>query len=252
MEFSRSVLEAASWRLASELVRRNPTVITVYQVHAVGGMADTLRVVSDGGARTVLNRNGSIQVQSRHSHGGATSQAQAGAIHKLDWRDYLGAPDPRDLANRLTELAGLPVPQRLPASTAPVLVFRLLAAIAGLAVLAQPVSITMGMTDTDSFSGSAPAPWWREVVGPAGSLATPTKADASRGLDPAYRWWRVVHQDFTLTLETSTAAVWVHGPAKSSTSPSGTTLDGATRIDLVNRYDSVGRSIPRLLASLLA
>ncbi|MFN7149627.1 MAG: hypothetical protein ACK4V6_09100 [Microthrixaceae bacterium] len=64
----RSVLEAASWRLGSEVVRRHPTRTRLFHGHPGGGQYDVLWVRSPSGSEGVdvpMNRNGTIQVHAR-------------------------------------------------------------------------------------------------------------------------------------------------------------------------------------------
>ena len=87
-----SVLEAASWRLASELVRRHPVTTRILHTHPGGGQYDCLTITSpngDGGS-VQLNRNGTIQVDDRFD--GRTGELW----EPTDWDDYLRA-DPREL-----------------------------------------------------------------------------------------------------------------------------------------------------------
>jgi len=83
-----SLLEAASWRLASELVRRHPSAVRLIRAHPGGGQYDCLCVVPhetglEGGVN--LNRNGTIQVQ--HRFDGRTPQWDP-----VEWDDYFGSP----------------------------------------------------------------------------------------------------------------------------------------------------------------
>jgi T3SS (YopN, CesT) and YbjN peptide-binding chaperone 2 len=62
-----SVLEAASWRLASELVRRHPSTLRLIRAHPGGGQSDVLWLLPSSGevGDVRLNRAGSISVLSR-------------------------------------------------------------------------------------------------------------------------------------------------------------------------------------------
>jgi hypothetical protein len=156
----RSVLEAASWRLASELVRRHPRTTRVIHTHPGGGLYDCLTITSptgDGGT-VHLNRNGTIQVHARFD--GRPDEDW----EPTDWDDYLRA-DPRDFLDRLERACGLPTPAHVPSSRPATLTYRLLAALAATAVKSvHPIEIHSGQLDTsgydsgpnlalDSFSG---------------------------------------------------------------------------------------------------
>lgn len=89
-----SVLEAASWRLASELVRRHPDRLRILRTHPGGGQYDCLTVTTraaDGGV-IQLNRLGTIQV---HERFGST---EAPPSEPVEWDTYLRA-DPREFLN---------------------------------------------------------------------------------------------------------------------------------------------------------
>jgi hypothetical protein len=147
----RSVLEAASWRLASELVRRHPVTTRMIHTHPGGGLYDCLTITSptgDGGT-VHLNRNGTIQVHARFD-GRADERWEP-----TDWDDYLRA-DPRDFLDRLERACGLPSPAHVPSSTPATLTYRLLAALATTAVKSvHPIEIHSGQLDT-SGHGSGP------------------------------------------------------------------------------------------------
>ena len=64
----RSVLEAASWRLAGELMPRRPRALRLVRSLPGGGRSDSLRRLSasgDDGGGVRLDRNGTILDQDR-------------------------------------------------------------------------------------------------------------------------------------------------------------------------------------------
>ena len=107
----RSVLEAASWRLASELVRRHPLTTRVLHTHPGGGQYDCLTITSPTatGGTIQLNRNGSIQVHQRFD------DSPDPQWEPTSWDEYLRA-DPRAFLNVLERAAGLPTPRYVPPS----------------------------------------------------------------------------------------------------------------------------------------
>jgi hypothetical protein len=145
----RSVLEAASWRLASELVRRHPNTTRLIRAHPGGGQSDCLWILPTAGARgdVRLNRNGTIQVLERFDGRPANAWQPSG------WDEYLRS-DPRQFLHRLEVSAGLPVPQQVPPATPTTLTYRVLAAIASTAVKSvHPIDIQPGMIDTSGYGG---------------------------------------------------------------------------------------------------
>ena len=99
----RAVLEAASWRLASALLRRHPDRLRLIRAFPAGGQADCLWLLSrDGGAGDVrLNRHGTIQVVTRFDRLPVTGP------ELVCWADYLRT-DHRDSVRTLEAQAGLP------------------------------------------------------------------------------------------------------------------------------------------------
>jgi len=147
----RSVLEAVSWRLASELVRRHPSAIRLIRGDPKGGMSDLLwlSAKSGQGGDVRLNRMGAITVWERFDG------RPADAWPETSWDEYLWA-DPYDFLERLEAAAGLPAPSKVPAATPTTLTYRVLAAIASTAVKSvEPVDIQMGFMDTTDY-GNGP------------------------------------------------------------------------------------------------
>ncbi|WP_375502610.1 hypothetical protein [uncultured Jatrophihabitans sp.] len=106
-----TVIEAVSWRLASELHRRHPSTTGLLRWHPGGGQSDCLSLRSTSGEEgdIRLNRNGTIQVTARFD-------GRAPTRPPTTWDDYLRA-DPRQFLHGLESDAGLPAPSTLPAST---------------------------------------------------------------------------------------------------------------------------------------
>lgn len=150
----RSVVEAASWRLASELVRRHPTVLRLVRGHPGGGQSDCLWLLplfgDQGDVR--LNRVGTIQVLERFD--GRT----ADGWQPTEWSEYLFA-EPRGFLYRLEREAGLPTPSQAPSSTPRTLTYRVLAAITATAFKSvHPIEIQQGYIDSSGFAMSHDEP----------------------------------------------------------------------------------------------
>jgi len=125
----RSVLEAVSWRLASELVRRHPDTTSLMSGHPGGGQYDCLMVFPTAGPSgdVQLNRNGRIHVLERFDG------RPPDAWEPTTWEEYMGA-DPREFLRRLEIAAGLPEPHEVPSATPATLIYRVLAAVASTAI----------------------------------------------------------------------------------------------------------------------
>lgn len=196
----RTVLEAASWRLASELVRRNPETLRLIRAHPGGGQSDCLWLLPRHGAPgdVRLNRAGTIQVLERFD-------GRPGEWSATGWHDYLDA-DPREFLGRLESAAGLPSPSTVPASTRRTLTLRVLAAIAATAFkTVHPIDIEPGYIDTSGYDGG-PNEQLDAFTVPA-ELKRPRPDDFYE--QPGYRFW-VVKRDETpiLALEQDAGLAW--------------------------------------------
>ena len=183
----RSVLEAVSWRLASELMRRHPMTTRLIRAHPGGGLSDCLWILPTAGeaGETRLNRNGTIQVLERFDG------RPADMWEPTEWEEYLGA-DPREFLHRLEVAAGLPVPQHVPAATSTTLTYRVLAAIAATAIkTVHPIEIQLGFFDT-SGSGAGRNEALAQFPIPAELLwARPDDFFGESG----YRFWTVLRDE---------------------------------------------------------
>jgi hypothetical protein len=180
----RSVLEAASWRLASELARRHPKAVRVARTHPGGGQYDCLTLVDmDQGPGTIqLNRNGTIQVHQRFD-------GREPMWRPTEWDEYLRA-DPREFLHRLEVEAGLPSPSSVPLSTPRTLTLRVLAAIASTAVKSvDPIEITSGMIDTSGYGGGVNEADFEPFTMIPNDLFVPQMYDLDD--EVGYRFWFV-------------------------------------------------------------
>jgi hypothetical protein len=148
-ESDRSVIEAASWRLASELVRRHPATTRIRHTQPCSGQYDCLTITSATGVKghIDLNREGRIHLLQRFD-GEPGDQREP-----IEWDEYLQA-DPRAFLDELERAAGLPTPTHVPPSTARTLTYRVLAALAATAFKSvHPIEIQPGYWANDLGSG---------------------------------------------------------------------------------------------------
>jgi hypothetical protein len=203
----RSVLQAVSWRLASELFRRHPNTTRLIRGHPGGGQSDCLWLLplvgEHGDVR--LNRHGTIQVLERFDGRPADEWAPT------TWDDYLRA-DPRHFLDRLERAAGLPTPSQVPPATAATLTCGMLAAIAATAVkTVAPIDIQLGSIDTSGYGGG-PNPALDAFSGIPEELRRPRPDDFFG--EPGYRFWIVLRNDVPiLAFEHQAGLVWTtHHP----------------------------------------
>ncbi len=198
----RSVLEAASWRLASELARRHPTATRVIRAHPGGGQYDCLCLMPQPGCagNVQLNRNGTIHVLERFDG------LPVDDYDSIRWDEYLRA-DPREFLHRLEVAAGLPSPAEVPAATPSTLTYRVLAAIASTAVKSvHPIDIQLGFIDSSGYGGG-PNPALHEFVAIDSELLRRRPGDMFG--EPGYRFWIVSRDDVpVLAFEHHKALAW--------------------------------------------
>ncbi len=115
-------VEAASWVLASELVRRAPRRLRVIQTHPGGGAYDCLSVLDGGRHVSDLNRQGSLHVLER------LDGQSAGAVTLDVWPRMAAGENPRVILDEWCRHLGLAVPATLPAGTPASLTYRVIAA----------------------------------------------------------------------------------------------------------------------------
>lgn len=228
--YDGSILEAVSWRLASELVRRHPDTLRLIRGHPAGGQSDVLWITAldDGPGDLRLNRAGTIQVLARFD-GSADLQ-----LEPVQWETYIRA-DPRQFLARLEAAAGLPIRARVPAARPTTLTYRVLAALASMAIkTVHPISIQQGFIDTSGYGG-----------GPNETLSAfeiPQELLRTRPDDfysePGYRFW-IVHLDDApiLAIEQRAALAWVPHRAQA--------------ISLMDLYARANRSVLVAVGELL-
>lgn len=226
----RSLIEAASWRLASELMRRHPNDVRLFRGHPGGGQYDLLWMIGipEPGVDVRLNRNGSIQVHGRADGGHELSWTPTG------WSDYLSA-DPKGFVERLERAVGWSSPNQVPPSTPVTLTYRVLAALAGFgAKTVHPIWIEQGFIDTAGYDGG-PNKRMREFTIP--DVLTAARPDDAFG-EPGYRFWIPVRDNTPLAaIEQTTATAWFIGESEP--------------IDLLAAYRSMAKEPVLVAAAVL-
>lgn len=205
-DFDRSVVEAASWRLASEMVRRHPTVLRLIRGHPGGGQSDCLWLLPLAGDHgdVRLNRAGTIQVLERFDG------RPADGWPPTDWNEYLFA-EPRGFLDRLEREAGLPTPSQVPGSTPRTLTYRVLAAVAATAFKSvHPIEIQQGFIDSSGYDAGSNPNLDGFPIDPERLRAQP---DDFYG-ESRYRFWIVVRDDVpVLAVDQADGFAWTaHDP----------------------------------------
>lgn len=202
--FGHSLLEAASWRLASDLALRHPK-LRIHRAVPHPGTSDVLVVAPAAfrpqngiGPALFLNvaPRGRIHVVKR-----SDGIEPDGGPWK--WDEYLSVSDAEEFLNRVEHAAGLWQGHEDREPTTEALTYALIARIAALHAFDTAIAISNGYTGN---AGSAD--WWEEIADHrATRLAIPNDQDPVG--EPGHRFWRIEHgHNFQLTLESSTGTAW--------------------------------------------
>lgn len=225
----RTVLEAASWRLGSELARRHPRRLRLIRTHPGGGLYDCLTLVDrDGGpGELALNRNGRIHVS-------RFEPPHDSEVEPLEWVEYL-VGDPLNLLGRIERLAGLDAPASAPPSNATTLTLRVLAAIAATAFkTVHPIDIQPGWIDSLGISSPNAALERFTAIPEARRRVQPDDILGVAG----YRFWTVVRDDEPiLAFDQALGCAW--------------TRHSEEQIDITGLYAAVGRDVASVAGELL-
>jgi hypothetical protein len=111
-----ALLEAASWRLCSEVARRYPDDLRIIETHPGGGQYDCLTLTSRHEPESLLDAN---RVGRIHAHPTAAVWT---------WWEYLSCPNPRGFVAEVADTLPFPTPRSVPAATAPTLTWRCITA----------------------------------------------------------------------------------------------------------------------------
>jgi len=138
---NRQLVEAASWRLAAELARRDPR-LTIRELHPGGGEYDCLALLRGPLHVVHLNRAGSVHV--KHS---------PAAVHAGVWREVLH--DSTALGRWIAKLShDLGLPAHVAPTTPRTLVYRAIAATLSHACFRRELhEVRSGLLDTSGHGG---------------------------------------------------------------------------------------------------
>lgn len=224
----RSVIDALSWRLASELLRRHPHDLWLNRGHPGGGLYDCLMIGSGSGLpKLMLNREGTIQVHGRF--GGGESDWRPAS-----WEQYLRA-DPAAFLLALEAAAGLPTSSPA-ASSRPVLVYRVFAVLSAL-TSKHPDPYVFEQAYIDS-SGDDDGPNDAIAAFPAAAAELAKARLVEPRSEPGFDYWMVFRRgEPQWVFERSRARVWTH--------------KGSKPADLMKLYDRSGRDVHITVFALL-
>lgn len=145
---NRQQIEAASWQLASDLLRRHPGEARLIRGHPGGGQYDLLWLLGvESPVDIRLNREGAIQVW------GCVSGSSDVDRRPTSWADYL-AQDRLEFVRRLEQAVGWDSPARSRLATETTLTYRVIAGLVEVMVAAgHRVQVQQGFIDTSGEGG---------------------------------------------------------------------------------------------------
>ncbi len=205
-DLPKPIIEAASWALAAEMMRRHPR-LTLIRTHPVGGGYDCLSLRGPG----VLEGQDGLSIDLNRAHGRIHTKANhdgsKGTDEPREWDAYLQDPD--DFTNRLEEAAGLPSAEAHPLSPT-VAVYKTIAALTAVGAFTEGFDVSEGFVDSTGQSDSFEADWWptMRALDPDGLTEPISGSKPDPYCRAGYRFWRVRRHDFDLVFETSTASMW--------------------------------------------
>lgn len=224
----RTAIDALSWRLGSELVRRHPHNLGLDRGHPGDGLYDCLMIQSRiNPVRIMLNRVGTIQV-----HGTVGSKSD---WLPASWEQYLRA-DPKAFLLDLERSAGLRAPSSIPATTVPVLIYRLFATLSALrSKTISPYTFEQGYIDSSGYDAGP-----NSAIDAFPAAAARLREERSKRPDeePGFKYWMVFEEgEPRLAFEREAGSVWT-----------ATTSQPASLMVL---YDKWGRNVDQTALRLM-
>lgn len=231
-QLSGRLIEIASWRLATELLRHAPSKFDLVELHP-GGHHDGLQLRPrdhDTAPRIALNRTG----------GAAHILWKDGRYWSWQgfWHAAVQADDSRELVRSLLVKANVEVPAKLPPTDAPVLVCRTISALLSLTAFSPMLwEGRNGMLDIPDLGGERRTNYFRAFPEASERVAVHEKTDILS--EPAFRFWFLVDRGARGPYEAHGLDDWGNGnPLLSFESSTGVawSRDG-TAFDLMSRYE---------------
>jgi len=199
---SCQTIEVASWRLATELMRRHPTRFQLIETQPGGGQYDCL----------------SLYDRRAHASGPHFQFNRAGRLHWFErdqtlswddfWWDVVGTDDMKRLVERIEAWAGIPSPAAIPPTSAEVLVYRVISALLTTACFGRDSwRCVNGYLDSSGGGGGPRTDYFDAFPLIAGELLRRQPNDLLE--IPEYRFWFVLRaNDPVLAFEISSGTCW--------------------------------------------
>lgn len=193
VRMNAQLIEAASWRIVSELHRRYPGKFVLVETHPCGGQYDCLSLFHDKRHVADFNRAGAF-----HDFNGQTS---------FDiWR-LLAEEEPQAVLDQICRGLELPIPAKLPPSTPDVIVYRFIAAFLSHSVFGKEKwECRNGYDDSTGMGECGVSHLFNQFPEAKERLRVSVPNDLLE--IPAYRFWFVIRDYKPLICLETTGAVW--------------------------------------------
>jgi hypothetical protein len=197
----RRFREAASWRVATEIARRHPHLITIMETFPCSGQYDCLSLIFKNQTNICdMNRLGRLHVHER-------CDGQPPPESYDIWPDMVTTNNPKQVVDHVTKMLGLSIPSRLPASTPRIIVYRYIATFLTRAVSGTARWVCRnGFCDSASMCAGIRDTYFREFPD-ANTRRRETAAEDISGISASRFWFLCRNDDPILCLET-TGNLW--------------------------------------------
>lgn len=194
------LIEIASWRVICELHRRYPDKFKVIETHPGGGQYDCLSLYDKNGLNIAhFNRNGRMTVFKRFD---GRENPRPFDI----WSATCHENKQKETLDKVSDMIGLTVPAKLPASTATTLVYRLIAEFLTHSVFGKYCwECRNGYEDTSGYGGGVRT-YFEQFPDAQKRLKTVLESDIFN--EPAYRFWFLCRAGRPLFCLETTGQVW--------------------------------------------
>lgn len=238
-DIPEDVARTAAWWVASELVRRHPTRLTVIETHPAGGQYDCLAVYrtdcEPAEAMVVL-----LNTAGHLTHGSwfrrERDDDSCNEDDRFNWFEVLTAPRPRQyVVVQIERVEGLPTPRSAPRTTRRSVGARVLGRLASM-LWARREGWELRNAYHDAGDASRETRAWADAV--PGITFEPMVGDFAG--QPAYRYWGVLKPDGrpAAAVDVRRGLAW---------RPDG---DGAP-IDLLAVYSACQRRLDQVVGAVL-
>lgn len=231
---AQRLVNAQSWWIASELVRRHPHLL-IHEMHPGGGMYDVLCVLPPIAAGfgedvlVMLNREGTLQVHYPPSaRSGVSTRVVAG------WPEVLWASNPHVHVKAIEEATGWGHPIKAPASGPRTIAYRFISALLNITV--NDRHRWDARNEFIDTSGHVPTPFAGGIAD-ASQILEDLRSSPELGLpgEPESHIWALLRG----------------GSPVAFVSTEGRFYRGAERIELLPAYRDTGRSMTQLVTRLI-